>query len=112
MIVGETIFKMDGSPYYSPELSRQGLGAAFFVDVLHTSGVNTLLYAMIQSRNRDEQSWTDQPVPMTLQGVMKGSLDATDLREVIRLKIDFDIGEPAAASAQIFILEPAWRPYS
>jgi hypothetical protein len=49
---------------------------------------------------------------MTLQGAMKGSLDTTDLKEIVRVKIEFDLPEPAGASAQIFILEPAWRPYS
>ena len=55
MIVGSTLFKLDGNAYYSPEFPRGGLAATFAVDVTQIVGSPTFTIT-VESRNSEEDS--------------------------------------------------------
>ena len=55
MVVGTTIFKMDGNEYYSPQFGQGGQAATFAVDVMNLVGSPTVTIT-IQTRTSEETS--------------------------------------------------------
>ena len=114
MIVGTTIFRLDGNPVYSPEFSRGGLGVTFVVEVIQLSlpGATDFIVT-IESRNRDETTWTGMGSFTAITAVGVATKDITMPFEVCRLKFTFASGTPEAAdSAHILVQAPSWRPYA
>ena len=60
MIIGVTLFKMAGLPYYSPQFSRGGLAATFAIEVSNWVGGGSTpeLIVVVEHRNQDDTSWT------------------------------------------------------
>ena len=58
MVVGFTLFKLDGNPYHSPEFSRGGLAATFAVDVTQVSPALVGLTITVEHRNSEDTSFS------------------------------------------------------
>lgn len=111
MVVGTTLFRLDGSAYYSPEFGRGGLGATFVVEVLNVDLSASQTFDIdIESRNADQVSWTPLAsfTGMTAAGVF--TKDVSDPLEILRLKFSFS-GTTASDAAHFLVQAPSWRPY-
>ena len=114
MIVGTTIFHLDGNTYYTPEFPRGGLGAVFSLDVtnLVLAGASQL-GVTIEHRNSDDTTWSSAGSFSAITATGAVSKDVTGLKEVIRLTFVFTGGTPTASDAAHFIVQaPSWRPYA
>lgn len=114
MIVGTTIFYLDGNTYYSPEFPRGGLAALFTVAVSHlVLGGAAGLDITVEHRNSEDTNWTNAGTFGAVTSTGSATLDVAGLREIIRLAFDFSGGTPAADdAAHILIQAPSWRPYA
>ena len=110
MIVGTTLFKMDGSDYYSPEFPRGGLAATFAVDVTHLVGSPTISIT-VEHRNEDEQSFTTLGSFSNITSIGPASVDITGAKEILRFKVAFDGADDATDGVHFLMMAPSWRPY-
>jgi len=111
MIVSTTIFKMDGTAFYSPEFPRGGLAATFALDVSHLVG-NPTVTVTVQHRNEDETSFSDAGTFTSITTTGAKSVDVSALKEVVRLKVEFDAGDDSTDGMHFLVMAPSWRPYS
>lgn len=114
MIVGTTIFYLDGNTYYSPEFPRGGLAAMFSLDVTNlVLGGASQLGVTVEHRNSEDTTWSSAGAFSAITATGAASLDVTGLKEIIRLSFVFTGGTPAATDAAHFIVQrPSWRPYA
>ena len=110
MIVGTTLFKMDGTEYYSPEFPRGGLAATFAVDVTHLVGSPTITFT-VEHRNEDEQSFATLGSFSAITSVGAASVDITGAKEILRFKVEFDGADDATDGVHFLMQAPSWRPY-
>jgi hypothetical protein len=110
MIVGTTVFKMDGNAYYSPEFPRGGLAGTFAVEVTNLVGSPTI-GVKVQSRNEDATSFTDTGTFSDITAVGLATLDVSPLGQVCRFSFEFAAGDDATDGAHFMFLPPIWRPY-
>lgn len=111
MVVGTTLFKLDGNAYYSPSFRRGGLAATFALNVTHMTGSPTVTVT-IQERNEDETSWSDPGVFASITSTGAKQVDlAGPLKEVLRFKFTFDGGDDATDAVHLLMQAPSWRPY-
>jgi len=110
MIVGTTIFKMDGNSFYSPEFPRGGLAATFAVETRNISSGATVTIT-VEHRNDDDTSWSTAGTFSGITATGTSTLDVTSIKEVVRLKFDFGAGDAATDGIHFFLPAPAWRPY-
>jgi len=111
MIVGTTIFRMDGNAYYSPEFSRGGLAATFVLDVSHLVG-NPTVTVTVQHRNEDETSFSNVGTFTSITTTGAKNVDVSDLKEVVRLQFEFDAGDDSTDGMHFLVMAPSWRPYT
>jgi hypothetical protein len=110
MVVGQTLFKLDGNATYSPQFPRGGLAATFAVSV--TQIVNSPNFTVtVQHRNSDDTSWTDAGTFTTITSTAKGVEDITGLKEILRIKYTFGAGDSSTAGVHFLMQAPSWRPY-
>ena len=112
MIVGTTVYKMDGGAFYSPEFPRGGLGAVIPIDTSHAIGSPTATF-QLEDRNEDDTSFgtvSGATAEVTSPGV--SNLEATAIKELLRLKLTFDAGDAATDGIHFLIQAPTWRPYA
>ena len=110
MIVGSTVFKLDGTSYYSPEFRRGGLAASFVVDATHMEGNPTVTFT-IEHRNADETTFATTGSSFQLAAAGVGTVDVTGLKEIIRIAVSFDGADDATDAIHFVIQAPTWRPY-
>ena len=110
MIVGTTLFKMDGTSFNSPEFGRGGLAATFVIDVTHLIGSPTVTFT-IQHRNAEDTSFSPTGDSVDATSVSVVQVDATGLKEIVRIVVSFDAGDAATAGAHFLMQAPTWRPY-
>jgi hypothetical protein len=113
VIVGTTIFYLDGNTYYSPEFPRGGLAARFSVDVaqLALTGATQVDIA-VEHRNSEDTTFSTAGTFSAVTGTGAASLDVTGLKEVVRLSFAFSGGTPVASDAvHLLVQAPSWRPY-
>ena len=111
MIIGTTVFKLDGTAYYSPEFPRGGLAATFVCDVTHLQGTPTVTIT-IEHRNHDGTSWATAGTFASITAIgVKTADDVTDIQEVVRFKYEFDAGDQADDAIHFLMQAPSWRPY-
>ena len=112
MIVGTTLFRLDGNAYCSPEFSRGGLAATFTIEVMNFDmAASQTLDPVIEHRNSEDTSWTTAASFNPITGVGVNSKDATGLKEIVRIKIGFS-GTDSTDAAHFLIQAPSWRPYA
>ncbi len=113
MVIGTTIFYLDGNPYYSLEFGRGGLAATFAVDVTHIvlTGATSLLIT-VEHRNAEDTTWGTAGTFAGIGSVTPDTLDVSGLKEIVRFKYEFTGGSPVASDAAHFLMQvPSWRPY-
>ncbi len=109
MVVGTTLLKLDGNPYYSPQFPRAGLSATFSADVSHVD-TGASLSITIQHRNSEDTTWTDLGSFSSITAVGTEQLDLSALLEIVRIK--YVIGGGSSSSGVHFLMQaPSWRPY-
>ena len=109
MIVGTTIFRLDGTAFYSPSFPRGGEAAVFTVDCTHVSDSPTFVVT-VQHRNVDDTSWTDLGTFSDITAAGTSTKDLSAIKELLRLKYTFTTTD-AADAVHIVVPAPAWRPY-
>jgi hypothetical protein len=109
MIVGTTIFRLDGNAFYSPAFPRGGEAAVFTVETTHVSSSPTFVVT-IQHRNEDDTSWADLDTFSNITAVGTSTKDVTGIKELVRLKFTFST-TGADDAVHIIVPAPAWRPY-
>lgn len=109
MVIGTTLQKIDGSPYYSPQFGRGGLAATWSVEVMNID-TSTTLVVTIQHRNEDDIAWTDVTSFPGLTAAGNTQLDTSGLKEVIRIKYIVS-GTNNTDSVHFLMQAPSWRPY-
>ena len=110
MIVGTTIFKMDGTAYYSPSFPRGGLAGTFTVDVTHMEGSPTFKIT-VQHRNEDATTWDTAGTFTDITSADDHTLDVEGLKQIIRFKFEFDAGDQSTDGVHFIMQAPSWRPY-
>ena len=110
MILGSSVFKMDGNDYFSPEFSRGGLAATFAMDVTQIVGAPTVTVT-IEHRNADETTFTDLGAFTTATATGAKAIDLTGCKEILRFKYAFDAGDDATDGIHLLMMAPTWRPY-
>ena len=110
MIIGSTLFKLDGTEYYSPSFPHGGLGATFLCDVTHLEGSPTVTIT-VEHRTEEETSFTSLAVFTSITTVGLKTLDAGSIKEVVRFKYEFDAGDAATDAIHFAMMAPSWRPY-
>jgi len=110
MIVGTTVFKMDGNSYYSPEFPRGGLAGTFVVDVTQLVGAPTITIT-VEHRNSEDAVFSTLGVFDDITAVGPESKDMTGLLEIVRFRYDFAAGDDATDGVHFLMMAPSWRPY-
>ncbi len=110
MIVGTTLFKMDGNAFYSPSFPRGGLAATFGVDVTQIAGAPSFTIT-VQTRNSEDITWTDRGAFTAITAVGASQKDLTGLLEIVRFKYAFDAGDESTDGLHFLMQPPSWRPY-
>ncbi len=110
MIVGTTIFRLDGNLYYSPEFSRGGLAATFSVDVTHYSGPSGFAIN-IETRNSEDTTWTTLGTFASITATGHFAVDLTGCKELVRFGYGFDPSAASTDAVHILMQAPSWRPY-
>jgi hypothetical protein len=96
-VIGTTVFKMSGNPYHTPEFRRGGLSVRIPIDTLQLLGGPTVSY-QIQSRNSEETTFTNNGSPLTVTQLGTGQLEASGVREILRVELTFDAADEAGFS--------------
>ena len=110
MVVGTTVFKLDGNSYLSPEFHRGGLAGTFAIDV--TNVANTPNFTVkVQHRNSEDTSFTTAGTFSTITATGKTTLDVSGLKEIVRFEYSFDVGDGSDAAVHFLMQPPSWRPY-
>ncbi len=112
MIVGTTLFRLDGNAYYSPEFPRGGLAATFTVECMnHDMAATQTLDPVVEHRNSEDTTWSTAASFDPITGTGVSSKDATGLKEIVRIKMAFS-GTDSTDAAHFLIQAPSWRPYA
>ena len=114
MIVGTTIFYLDGEAYYSPAFARGGLGVVFAVDVSNISLPGATQFDItVETRNSEDTSWGALASFDAITAIGVHEKNYTGIKEIVRFKYGFSGGTPVAADAVTFLMQaPSWRPYA
>ena len=110
MIIGDTLFKLDGNPYYSPEFPRGGLAATFACDVSQVAN-SPKLTITVETRNSEDTSWSTLGSFALVDSVGSRSVDLTGCKEIARFKYSFDEANSSDAAVHLLMQAPSWRPY-
>ncbi len=109
MVVGTTLLKLNGAPYYSPSFPRGGLGAVFAADVTHYSGLASFTIT-IEHRDDNETSWASLGVFTAITGSGTATKDVADIKQILRFK--FELAGSNVYDGVHFVMQaPSWRPY-
>ena len=113
MIVGTTVFYLDGTEYDSPSFPRGGLAATFAIDVTHeTLSASVNWVVTVQHKNHEDTTFSNLGVFDSITAVGAYSKDLTGIKEEVRFMYSFTGGTPAATDAVHFLMQaPSWRPY-
>ena len=111
MVVGFTIFKMNGNPFYSPSFPRGGQAGVFAWDVTHLRGSPTLTFT-IEHRNSEDTSWSTAGTLGSVDTVGPKNVDIEGLKEIVRIKYTFAGEDDELYAAHIVAQAPSFRPYA
>ena len=95
MVIGTTIFYLDGPAYYSPEFGRGGLAATFSVDVSHYGIAGAAQFDVtVETRNSEDTTWGTAGTFSAITGTGVATLDVTGLKEIVRFRYAMSGGSP------------------
>ncbi len=104
------MFKMDGTPYFSPEFPRGGLAATFSIDVTQIVGSPNVTIT-IQHRNAEDTTFGDLGSFSVISSAQPDAKDLTGIKEIVRFKYAFDGADASTDGIHFLMQAPAWRPY-
>ena len=110
MIVGTTLFKLNGDPYYSPQFNRGGNAAIFAIEVFQMAGTSVAMDVDVEHKNAEDTSWATLGSFATLNAVQIYSLAKPGIMEQLRFKYTVS-GAVATCGISFNVLAPQWRPY-
>lgn len=110
MIVGVTLMKLDGNPYFSPEFSRAGLAATFAGRVSNVANAPNLSIS-VETRNSDQTAWTPLGSFSVVTAIGSITVDLTGCMEIVRFRYAFAPADTWNAAVHILMQAPSWRPY-
>ena len=109
MVVGQTLFKLDGNDYNSPQFPRGGLAAMFALDVTH---LNAHGFApRVEHRNTEDTTWATAGSFGPISSVGQYQIDVSGLKELVRLVYRFTAITSASGAVHFLAQDPSWRPY-
>jgi len=108
MVVGETLMKLSGSDYFSPQFNRGGNAAIFSCECLQITASGFDID--VEHKNSEDTSWglAGSFSTITMPGVTFEPISA--LKEQIRFKYTVT-GSNAYDAVCFNMLAPSWRPY-
>jgi len=111
MVVGETLLKLSGGTYYSPQFNRGGNAAVFPIEVLQLAGgLGLALDVEVEHKNSDDTVWTTLTSFSYIAVGPDASLMGSSIMEQLRFK--YIVTGATSADAVCFnMLAPQWRPY-
>jgi len=107
MIIGTTMAKLDGNPYYSPAFPKGGDAAVFSVQIVNFSA--TSLTVTVQHRTAEETTWTDAGTFTSITTIGLATKDISGLKELVRFKFLVN-GSNVYDAVHVFVPPPSWRP--
>ena len=111
MIVGTTLFKLEGNTYYTPQFPRGGLAATFAVETTQVFSTPTVS-VQVEHKNSEDTTWSTVGSAQSITASGNTSWDVTGLKEEIRIAFDFDAGDSGGAAIHFFVQPPSFRPYA
>jgi len=109
MLIGATLLKGDGTPYYSPMFPRGGLVGYFRVDAQTKWGTSPTLDISVEHRNEADTAWTTASSFTQITTVGSFALQVGALKELLRLKYTIG-GTEVYAGWHFTALAPQWAP--
>jgi len=109
MIVGTTIWWIDGTPFYTPQFQRGGLAGNFIAQVTHKAGNNDATMT-VETRNSEDTSWTTVD-SATITTTGKVEVGGSSIKELLRIKFSWASGA-ASDVVHVIVQAPTWRPYT
>ena len=107
MVLGTTLFKLDGTPYYSPPFAKGNDAALFSVQVSHVANSPSLVVT-VQHRNNNETSWSNAGAFSAITAAGLYTLDIAGLKELVRL--EYTVGGASwDCAVHLFVPAPSWR---
>ena len=110
MIVGATLFKLNGDPYYSPQFARGGNAGNFSIEVFQVAGGSAALACDVEHKNADDTSWTTLVSFSPMSSPQVQTVLASSIKEQLRFKYNVT-GVAATVGVSFNVLAPQWRPY-
>jgi hypothetical protein len=111
MVIGTTLYRLDGNPYYSPEFGRGGLAARFAADVTQVIAGIVGLTISVEHRNSEDTTWATLGSFSAISATGAPTVDLTGCKEIVRFVYTFDATDVATAAVHFLMQEPSWRPY-
>ena len=113
MVVGTTIFYLDGNAYYSPEFPRGGLAATFCAEILNLVLNGASQFDIeIEHRNSEDATFSSLGSFSAISSTGNKTVGFAGIKEIVRFKYSFSGGTPAADDAAHYLMQaPSWRPY-
>lgn len=109
MVVGFTLMKLDGNPYYSPQFNRGGNAAQFSAQILAITADGEIDID-VEHKNADDTSWSLLVSFATASVVSLITADSGGIKEQLRFKYTVD-GTHEYDAVHLQMLAPTWRPY-
>ena len=110
MIVGTTLFKLNGDPYYSPQFSRGGNSATFSIEIFQLAGASVALACDVEHKNAEDTSWTTLVSFSPMNSPQVQTVLGSAIKEQLRFKYNVT-GLAATVGVSFNVLAPQWRPY-
>lgn len=109
MVVGTTLLKLDGNPYYSPQFNRGGNAGQFSSQVLNIAGVSGFDID-VEHKNAEDTAWTTLVSFSTMTTTGIYNANGAAVKEQLRFKYTV-AGANIYAGVHFNMLAPQWRPY-
>ena len=111
MVVGTTLMKLDGNPYFSPSFPRGGLAATFAIEVSHYQGL-TNFTVIVEHRDEHDTTFATLGTFTAITADGHSELDLTGCKQILRLQYNLNGGSASNGDGVHFVMQaPSWRPY-
>ena len=111
-VVGTSLHKLDGNPYYSPSFPRGGLAGTFCADVTHYLGLTDFTIT-IEHRDETDTSFATLVVLNAFTSATNAQVDISGIKQIVRFKYELNGGAATDGDGVHFVMQaPSWRPYA
>ena len=108
MTIGFNLIVMGGAPFYTPAFRRSGEQATFAIQALGIAGTPALAVD-IEHKNYEDVAWTVAGSFTSISAVGLSYKDVSSIKEMLRIK--FTPTGTDGEAFNLYIPDPAWRPY-